>query len=82
MVYGLARLQLHLPALLPAVEAATAGQLAQATPQVLSGLAVGLAHWGHRPSEPWIRQLCMQAYADMAGLSAQVCLVGRRGCWK
>jgi hypothetical protein len=72
VVYGLARLQLHLPALLPAVEAATAGQLSRATPQVLSGLAVGLSHWGYRPQQAWIQQLCMHAFGDMNSFSAQV----------
>jgi hypothetical protein len=72
VVYSLARLQLHLPQLLAAVESSTAGQLRTATPQSLAGLAVGLAHWGYRPSAEWIRELCMEAFSAMDGFAAQV----------
>lgn len=72
VVYGLARLQLHMPQLLAATEQATACQLRSATPQALSGLAVGLAHWGYVPAESWVRELCLEAFAAMDGFTAQV----------
>ncbi|KAF8062903.1 Scube1 [Scenedesmus sp. PABB004] len=69
--YGLARLQLHQPALLDAVAAHTRGQLAAATPQALGGLAAGLAHWGHHPGDAWVQELCTEAFAQMSAFSAQ-----------
>ena len=35
-------------------------------------MAVGLAHWDHRPDDGWIKELCLEAFVAMDGFGAQV----------
>eukprot|EP00775_Hariotina_reticulata_P005237 gene5237-5472_t len=89
-VYGLARLQLHLPRLLSAVKDVSQGMLSEATPQVLSGLAFGLATWGCTPDDAWLDELCVESFVQIDSFSAQKscsqpflqrCLSAFRGHW-
>lgn len=80
VAYSLARLQLHDSALLDALQAHTRGRLSTAPPQALAGLAVGLAHWDITPDDGWVAELCVEAFAQMAGFSAQVRSVTRDAC--
>eukprot|EP00878_Enallax_costatus_P018071 GHUV01019013.1.p1 GENE.GHUV01019013.1~~GHUV01019013.1.p1 ORF type:complete len:662 (+),score=160.67 GHUV01019013.1:433-2418(+) len=84
VVYGLARLRLHVPRLLAAVEQHTAGQLSNATPQALAGIAVGLSHWGYKPRDGWIQELMTQSFASMSAFGAQdlANLLFALACWE
>jgi hypothetical protein len=61
-----------MPLLLSDVESMSRGQLRSATPQALAGLAVGLAHWDHRPDDGWIKGFCLEAFVAMDGFGPQV----------